>query len=177
MWRTGDSCESLVSFQAIQPAATSPYYGPSSTRFCFCSEEEVVEMRCSLRDAQPPKRSASCACLFLIPSSRLCLQIHAVAWLRATLMDIWNSMLTGVKGGKQDRLMCACHNVIPIESAGTCKHHIRLDFLFSFSSKFSFLFSTQRRRSHFFSPRPHPYLPCFAPLSRIERLSLHCSPN
>ncbi len=27
-----------------------------------------------------------------------------------------------------------------------------------------------------FSPRPHPYLPCFAPLSR-ERLSLHCSPN
>ncbi len=27
-----------------------------------------------------------------------------------------------------------------------------------------------------FSPRPQPYLPCFAPLSR-ERLSLHCSPN
>ncbi len=39
------------------------------------------------------------------------------------------------------------------------------------------LFCTQRRRSHFFSPRSHPYLPCFAPLSRIERLSLHCSPN
>ncbi len=27
-----------------------------------------------------------------------------------------------------------------------------------------------------FSPRPHPFLPCFAPLSR-ERLSLHRSPN
>ncbi len=27
-----------------------------------------------------------------------------------------------------------------------------------------------------FSPRSHPYSPCFAPLSR-ERLSLHCSPN
>ncbi len=39
------------------------------------------------------------------------------------------------------------------------------------------LFCSQQRRSHFFSPRPHPYLPCFAPLSRIERLSLHCSPN
>ncbi len=39
------------------------------------------------------------------------------------------------------------------------------------------LFCTQRRRSHFFSPHFSPYLPCFAPLSRIERLSLHCSPN
>ncbi len=39
------------------------------------------------------------------------------------------------------------------------------------------LFCTQRRRSHFFSPRSHPYLLCFAPFSSIERLSLHCSPN
>ncbi len=31
----------------------------------------------------------------------------------------------------------------------------------------------------FFTPRPHPYLPCFSPLSCliIERLSLHGSPN
>ncbi len=58
---------------------------------------------------------------------------------------------------------------------------------YSFSKDISFingsisfgmlLFCTQRRRSHFFSPRPHAYLPCFAPLSRIERLSLLCSPN
>ncbi len=58
---------------------------------------------------------------------------------------------------------------------------------YSFSKDISFmngsisfgmlLFCTQRRRSHFFSPRPHAYLPCFVPLSRIERLSLHCSPN
>lgn len=37
-------------------------------------------------------------------------------------------MLTGIKGGKQDvSLMCACHKVIPIENAGTCKRPIGLD--------------------------------------------------
>ncbi len=41
------------------------------------------------------------------------------------------------------------------------------------SGRFSLWLSTEVVA---FSPRPHPYLPCFAPLSR-ERLSLHCSPN
>jgi len=60
------------------------------------------------------------------------------------------------------------------------QQHSSNDFMNYFTFKINLLpllFCSQRRRSHFFSPRPHPYLPCFAPLSRIERLSLHCSPN
>ncbi len=56
--------------------------------------------------------------------------------------------------------------------------YIKVVFYVFYKHSISFsLLCTQRRRSHFFSPRPHPYLPCFASLSRIERLSLHCSPN
>ncbi len=42
-----------------------------------------------------------------------------------------------------------------------------------------FFFGTQRRRSHFFTPRPRPYFPCLLSclVSSIERLSLHGSPN
>ncbi len=42
-----------------------------------------------------------------------------------------------------------------------------------------FFVGTQRRRSHFFTPCPHPYFPCLLAclVSSIERLSLHGSPN
>ncbi len=53
---------------------------------------------------------------------------------------------------------------------------ISVDFL---SLTELFFVGTQRRRSHFFTPCPHPYFPCLLAclVSSIERLSLHGSPN